>query len=111
LLTDLLSDMMNKILRGELDPKIAYAVGYLATIQTKTLAQIPTEERQEREQQAAFKRAVQEQWKKDKAARARGSSAETAPSVEFTNEQRGIEGRDEKHEKTWDNKSDCLDFS
>jgi hypothetical protein len=44
-LLELLRDMINKILRGELDPKIGYAVGYLATIQAKVLAQSEIEER------------------------------------------------------------------
>jgi hypothetical protein len=34
-LVELLSDMINKTLRGELDPKISYAVGYLVSIQAK----------------------------------------------------------------------------
>jgi hypothetical protein len=44
-LLELLRDMMNKILRGELDPKIGYSVGYLATIQARVLAQSEMEER------------------------------------------------------------------
>jgi hypothetical protein len=44
-LLELLRDMINKILRGELDPKIGYAVGYLATIQTKVREQSEMEGR------------------------------------------------------------------
>ena len=42
---ELVAEMINKILRGELDPKIGSAVGYLLTLQIKALGQGEVEER------------------------------------------------------------------
>lgn len=44
-LADLLRDMINKILRGELDPKIGYVVTPLAALYMKVLAQAETADR------------------------------------------------------------------
>lgn len=42
---ELLRDMINKILKGELDPKIGYAVGYLSSLKIKLFEQRAMEER------------------------------------------------------------------
>jgi hypothetical protein len=41
----LLGDSINKLRRGELDPRVANAMGYLATVLLRALEQGPTEER------------------------------------------------------------------
>ena len=41
----LLADSINRLRRGELDPKVANAVGYLASVLLRALEQGPIEER------------------------------------------------------------------
>jgi len=41
----LLADSINRVRRGELDPRVANAVGYLATVLLRALEQGPLEER------------------------------------------------------------------
>jgi hypothetical protein len=44
-ISNLLALSINRVLRGQLDPKVANAVGYLATVLVRTLEQGPLEER------------------------------------------------------------------
>jgi hypothetical protein len=43
--SDLLADSINRLRRGELDPRVANAIGYLAGILLRALEQGPLEER------------------------------------------------------------------
>ena len=43
--SDLLAQSINQLRRGELDPKVANAVGYLSTVLLRALEQGPLEER------------------------------------------------------------------
>jgi hypothetical protein len=43
--SDLLSDSVNRLLRGQLDPRVANAMGYLASVLLRALEQGPMEER------------------------------------------------------------------
>ena len=42
---DLLADSINQLRRGQLDPRVANGVGYLATVLLRALEQGPLEER------------------------------------------------------------------
>lgn len=42
---DLLADSINRLRRGQLDPRVANAVGYLSTVLLRALEQGPLEER------------------------------------------------------------------
>jgi hypothetical protein len=43
--SNLLADSINKLRRGQLDPRVANAMGYLATVLLRALVQGPLEER------------------------------------------------------------------
>jgi hypothetical protein len=43
--SDLLADSVNRLLRGQLDPRVANAMGYLASVLLRALEQGPMEER------------------------------------------------------------------
>ncbi len=62
---DFLRDMVNKILRGELDPKIGYIVGNLTTLYTKTAFEADCEESRLLSVGTGEERLAFEQWKSE----------------------------------------------
>jgi hypothetical protein len=95
-LADFLRDMINKIVRGELDPKIGYIVGNLTTLYTKTLFEADLEEMCLLSDGTVEERLAFERWRRERRravvegiSRARpiepAAVPGKVPSVEFVN--------------------------